>query len=83
MSEASTRNYRGDIDGLRAIAVFSVVLFHLNPTVVTGGYVGVDMFFVISGYLITRNIRNDLRTAISRSSFSMRGEFVACIQRCS
>lgn len=47
-------HYRADIDGLRAFAVVSVVLFHAFPNVVRGGYVGVDIFFVISGYLISR-----------------------------
>ena len=45
--------YRSDIDGLRAVAVLSVIFFHINPNWLTGGYFGVDIFFVISGYLIT------------------------------
>ncbi|RZL04473.1 MAG: acyltransferase [Rubrivivax sp.] len=45
--------YRHDIDGMRAIAVLAVVGFHLFPTRLTGGFAGVDVFFVISGYLIT------------------------------
>ena len=48
--------YRPDIDGLRALAVLAVVAFHAFPQAVRGGFVGVDVFFVISGYLITRTI---------------------------
>jgi peptidoglycan/LPS O-acetylase OafA/YrhL len=48
--------YRPDIDGLRALAVLAVVAFHVYPHAVPGGFAGVDVFFVISGYLITRII---------------------------
>ncbi len=47
------RDYREDIDWLRAIAVLSVVAFHFEAPAIYGGFVGVDIFFVISGYLIT------------------------------
>lgn len=46
-------NFRNDINGLRAIAVIAVVLFHFKPTWVPGGFAGVDVFFVISGFLMT------------------------------
>jgi peptidoglycan/LPS O-acetylase OafA/YrhL len=53
--------YRREIDGLRAVAVIPVVLFHAGLQGFGGGYVGVDVFFVISGYLITTLILQDLR----------------------
>jgi peptidoglycan/LPS O-acetylase OafA/YrhL len=62
--------FRSEIAGLRAIAVAGVVLFHLKVTGFEGGFVGVDVFFVISGYLITRNILFDIDAG--RFSF---GEF--------
>jgi peptidoglycan/LPS O-acetylase OafA/YrhL len=52
--------YRPDIDGLRAIAVSLVLIFHLNPRLLRGGFVGVDVFFVISGYLIFAITRREL-----------------------
>lgn len=56
----SGERYRRDIDGLRAIAVLAVIAFHLNTKLLPGGFVGVDIFFVISGYLITKNIATEL-----------------------
>ncbi|ATI44033.1 hypothetical protein CBW24_17985 (plasmid) [Pacificitalea manganoxidans] len=57
--------YRADIDGLRAVAVVAVVLFHaeivLGPVVFSGGFLGVDVFFVISGFLITSLLHRELR----------------------
>lgn len=53
-------NYRSEIDGLRAIAVVSVVMFHAFPTWLQGGFIGVDIFFVISGFLITTHIFESL-----------------------
>lgn len=54
--------YRADIDGLRSIAIVPVVLFHAGIALFSGGYVGVDVFFVISGYLITSVIYEEIKT---------------------
>ncbi len=51
--------YRAEIDGLRAVAVIPVILFHAGFEVFSGGFVGVDVFFVISGYLITTIILSE------------------------
>ncbi|MDB5404099.1 MAG: hypothetical protein JWQ55_6117, partial [Rhodopila sp.] len=53
--------YRKDIDGLRAVAIILVILFHAFPEIPSGGFVGVDVFFVISGYLISGILMNELR----------------------
>ena len=58
--DAGIRVYREDIDWLRAIAVLAVVAFHFQAPAVYGGFVGVDIFFVISGYLITGIIRSEV-----------------------
>ena len=60
--------YRPEIDGLRAVAVLPVILFHAGFELFSGGYVGVDVFFVISGYLITTILIDDLE----RGRFSLR-----------
>jgi peptidoglycan/LPS O-acetylase OafA/YrhL len=54
--------YRPEIDGLRTVAVLAVILFHLNSNFLIGGYYGVDVFFVISGYLITGILTNSIET---------------------
>ena len=61
--------YRGDIDGFRAIAVGLVVLFHADVARFAGGYVGVDAFFVLSGFLITGLLLRELQ---ARGSISLR-----------
>ncbi len=63
--------HRPDIDGLRAIAVLAVVLYHAGVQVVGGGFIGVDVFFVISGFLITSSILQRQ----SRNAFSILGFF--------
>ncbi|MCP3852935.1 MAG: acyltransferase [Gammaproteobacteria bacterium] len=60
--------YRPEIDGLRAIAVLSVMFFHLGFGIPQGGFVGVDVFFVISGYLITRFILKEIEAGKFRYS---------------
>jgi len=66
--------YRPDIDGLRAIAVILVILFHFGFSLFQGGFVGVDIFFVISGYLITRIIYQEVQNneEFSFSNFYLR-----------
>ncbi|WP_285447129.1 acyltransferase family protein [Xanthomonas sp. LMC-A-07] len=61
MQGNATDRYRRDIDGLRALAVLAVVIYHFEKSVLPGGFVGVDIFFVISGYLITGIIYRDWR----------------------
>lgn len=61
-------NYRSEIDGLRALAVVSVLLFHADIPGFTGGFVGVDIFFVISGFLITSIIAREME--VERFSYA-------------
>jgi peptidoglycan/LPS O-acetylase OafA/YrhL len=68
--------YRPDIDGLRAVAVLGVVIYHAFPWVIPGGFIGVDIFFVISGYLISGILyKGHLQGNFSPSSFFL--EFYA------
>ena len=59
-SSSYKSSYRSEIDGLRAFAVLSVVAFHAFPSWLKGGFIGVDVFFVISGFLITSHIFESL-----------------------
>ncbi|CAF1232686.1 unnamed protein product [Adineta ricciae] len=61
-TECSNPTYRPDIDGLRGVAILAVLAFHVFPNCLPGGYVGVDIFFVVSGYLITSIIDNEIDT---------------------
>jgi peptidoglycan/LPS O-acetylase OafA/YrhL len=67
MMPRDTINYRSDIDGLRAIAILSVLICHAFPNFLPGGFIGVDIFFVISGFLITKNINKE----IDQNEFSL------------
>ena len=70
-------DYRPDIDGLRAIAVLAVVVFHAFPSSIHGGFVGVDIFFVISGFLISKHIWDEL----DAGKFSIRTFYARRVRR--
>ena len=69
--------YRPDIDGLRAVAVIAVILFHLNANWLPGGFLGVDIFFVISGYLIGGILYRELSTG----TFSLKRFYLRRMRR--
>ena len=69
--------YRPEIDGLRAISVLSVFIFHLGAKPLRGGFIGVDVFFVISGYLITNLIYGEWK----ENQFSLTSFYVRRIKR--
>lgn len=69
--------YRADVDGLRAVAVLSVVWFHFGVELFSGGFVGVDVFFVISGFLITRLITE----STSAGTFTFGGFYLRRVRR--
>ena len=76
-SGSQAHSYRPDIDGLRAVAVVSVLIYHAFPSVLPGGFFGVDIFFVISGYLITSIINKQ----ISDQRFSIADFYLRRIRR--
>src|SRR5579884_1344000 len=76
-ASAAPAQYRPDIDGLRAIAVLLVVASHLHVPRLAGGYIGVDVFFVISGYLISSNILPLIRSG----SFSLGAFYLRRLRR--
>lgn len=70
-------SYRPDIDGLRALAVTLVVFYHYGVALIPGGFVGVDVFFVISGFLITNIIRDE----IANDRFTISGFYARRVRR--
>ncbi|MDL2284267.1 acyltransferase [Oxalobacter sp. OttesenSCG-928-P03] len=77
LPQAEHQSYRPDIDGLRAFAILSVVIFHASPSSLRGGFVGVDVFFVISGFLISGIIFRGL----DRGTFSFSDFYIRRIRR--
>ncbi|MEM7768844.1 MAG: acyltransferase, partial [Pseudomonadota bacterium] len=59
-SMSATPDYRADLDGMRAIAVIAVIIYHLDGSWLPGGFAGVDVFFVLSGFFITRLLAREL-----------------------
>jgi peptidoglycan/LPS O-acetylase OafA/YrhL len=77
VQERASLRYRADIDGLRALAVVPVVFYHFHVAPFGGGFVGVDVFFVISGYLITSLIYAEMRTG----EYSLAGFYERRVRR--
>ena len=70
-------NYRLDVDGLRALSVLAVLFYHLEIFNIPGGFLGVDIFFVISGYIITRLIL----TESENNEFNLSNFYIRRIRR--
>jgi peptidoglycan/LPS O-acetylase OafA/YrhL len=69
--------YRTDIDGLRGLALIAIVLFHMDITLFGGGFIGLDLFFVISGFLITFIMED----SIAKNNFSLREFYLKRVRR--
>ncbi len=69
--------YSAPLDGIRAIAILAVLIFHISPVALKGGFTGVDVFFVLSGFLITSIVLHDIRDG----SFSIREFYLRRVQR--
>jgi peptidoglycan/LPS O-acetylase OafA/YrhL len=76
--ESGSRGFRPDVEGLRAIAIISVLLCHAGVPFLAGGYVGVDVFFVISGFLITKLLVGEME---KRGTVSLRGFYARRAKR--
>ena len=74
---SATNSYRADIDGLRALAVLSVTIFHLRASWMPNGFLGVDIFFVLSGFLITTILYREITT----DTFSFTRFYIRRIRR--
>jgi len=72
------RGFRGDVEGMRALAIVAVVLCHAGVGIFAGGYVGVDVFFVISGFLITRLLLGEVERT---GTISLRGFYARRARR--
>ena len=77
VSDIKRIKFRNDINGLRAVAVVSVIFYHLGFELFNGGYLGVDIFFVISGYLIS----NIIFSEINNNNFSLKNFYIRRIRR--
>ena len=62
--QAPSLGYRPEIDGLRAVAVVAVIINHFNKSILPSGYLGVDIFFVISGFVITGSLGRHAATSV-------------------